>query len=147
MALVSLSGIGRAKKKSTSKVERKAKVKDKKKKILAKIKKVGKITIKYNPLVATARNSFLVLVSLNVFNLAKRLNILLVKNPQKLMKFWTNLSGKFSALQKAVNTGKNKKAIIGVIAVATSVATATPILVKVMKFLEENGISIIIWNR
>jgi hypothetical protein len=90
--------------------------------------------------VATARNSFLVLVQLNVFNLAKRLNILLVKDPKKLMNFWTKLSGKFSSLQKAINSGKNRKAIIGVVAVATSVATATPILVKVTKFLKDNGI-------
>jgi hypothetical protein len=162
MALISLSGIGKAKKKAGArmisesqikrtpqkpiskkaqkKAERKAKVQAKKKVILAKIKKVGKVAIKYNPLVATARNAFLALVSLNVFNLAKRLNIMLVKNPKKLMDFWTGLSGKFSALQEAVNKGKNKKAIIGAVAVATTVTTATPILVKVTKFLAENGI-------
>ena len=65
---------------------------------------------------------------------------MLVKNPKKLMDFWTKLSGKFSSLQSAVNNGKNKKAIIGAVAVATTVATATPILVKVTKFLAENGI-------
>ena len=163
MALISLSGIGKAKKKAGArmisqsqikrtpqkpiskqaqkKAERKAKVQAKKKIVLAKIKKVGKVAVKYNPLVATARNAFLALVSLNVFNLAKRLNMMLVKNPKKLMDFWTKLSGKFSALQNAINNGKNKKAIIGAVAVATTVTTATPILVKVMKFLEENGIS------
>ena len=58
------------------------------------------------------------------------------------MDFWIKLSGNFSALQQAINKGKNKKPIIGeVITVASSVATATPILVKVLKFLEENGIS------
>lgn len=144
MALISISGIGRKKPKPTKaqkKAVKKAKVQAKKKVILSKIKKVGKVAVKYNPLVATARNSFLALVSLNVFNLAKRLNIMLVKNPKKLMQFWVNLSGNFGSLQKAINTGKNKKAIVGVVAVATSIATATPILIKVMKFLEENGIS------
>ena len=154
MALISISGIGRKKPKqakaqtkaqkkavAVKKVAvKKAKVQAKKKVILAKIKKVGKVAIKYNPLVATARNAFLALVNLNVFNLAKRLNIMLVKNPKKLMNFWTGLSGKFSSLQSAVNNGKNKKAIIGAVAVATTVATATPILVKVTKFLAENGI-------
>jgi hypothetical protein len=150
MALISISGIGRKKAKPTKAQKKavaikkiavkKAKVQAKKKVILAKIKKVGKVAIKYNPLVATARNAFLALVNLNVFNLAKRLNIMLVKNPKKLMNFWTGLSGKFSSLQSAVNNGKNKKAIIGAVAVATTVATATPILVKVTKFLAENGI-------
>ena len=151
MALVSISGIGRRKPKPTKAQKKavaqkkvavkKAKVQAKKKVILAKIKKVGKVAVKYNPLVATARNSFLVLVSLNVFNLAKRLNMMLVKNPKKLLDFWKGLSGNFASLQSAINTGKTKKAIVGAVAVATSIATATPILIKVMKFLEENGIS------
>jgi hypothetical protein len=155
MALISISGIGRKKPKQAkaqTKAQKKAvvqkkiavkkaKVQAKKKVVLAKIKKVGKVAVKYNPLVATARNAFLALVSLNVFNLAKRLNMMLVKNPKKLMDFWTKLSGKFSALQNSINTGKNKKAIVGAVAVATTITTATPILIKVMKFLEENGIS------
>lgn len=141
MALYSISGIGRAKKHKKTKVEKRAKVLAKKKKILAKIKKVGKVAIKYNPLVATARNAFLVLVSLNVFNLGKKLNMLLVKNPKKLLNFWKGLSGNFASLQKSINSGKNKKAIIGVVAVTSAIATATPILIKVMKFLEENGIN------
>jgi len=151
MALISISGIGRKKAKTTKAQKKavavkkiavkKAKVKEKKKVILAKIKKAGKVVVKYNPLIATARNSFLVLVSLNVFNLAKRLNIMLVKNPKKLLDFWKGLSGNFSALQQAINKGKNKKAIVGAVAVASAIATATPILVKVMKFLEENGIA------
>jgi hypothetical protein len=155
MALISISGIGRKKPKQAkaqTKAQKKAVVQKKiaqkkakvlvaKKKILTTIKKAGKVAVKYNPAVATARNAFLGLVSLNALNLAKRLNLMLVKNPKKLMDFWTKLSGKFSALQSAINTGKNKKAIIGVVAVATATATATPILIKVIKFLEENGIS------
>jgi hypothetical protein len=141
MALISISGIGKAKKNKQTKTQKKAKVLVAKKKILTKLKKAGKVAVKYNPLVATARNSFLVLVSLNVFNLAKRLNIMLVKDPKKLLKFWTSLSGNFGSLQKAINSGKNKKAIVGVVAVASAIATATPILIKVMKFLEENGIA------
>jgi hypothetical protein len=162
MALISISGIGRKKAKPTKAQKKvavkktiaqkkaiaqkkvavkKEKVKVAKKQILTKIKKVGKVVVKYNPLVATARNSFLVLVSLNVFNLAKRLNMMLVKNPKKLLDFWKGLSGNFASLQSAINTGKNKKAIVGAVAVASAIATATPILVKVMKFLEENGIS------
>jgi hypothetical protein len=159
MALISISGIGKAKKKVAPKkavakkkialkkavtkktAEKRAKVLVAKKKILTKIKKAGKVVVKYNPLIATARNSFLVLVSLNVFNLAKRLNIMLVKNPKKLLDFWKGLSGNFASLQQAINKGKNKKAIVGAVAVASAIATATPILVKVTKFLEENGIS------
>jgi hypothetical protein len=151
MALISISGIGRKKANSKKaekkqaraekKIVRKAKVAVKKKKILAKIKKVGKVLVKYNPLVATARNSFLVLVQINFLNLAKKLNILLIKNPKKLMKFWTGLSGNFGSLQKAINSGKNRKAILGAVAVATTVATATPILIKVQKFLKESGIT------
>ena len=144
MALISISGICRKKPKqtkATKQAKKRAKVLVVKKKLLTTIKKAGKVAVKYNPAVATARNAFLGLVSLNALNLAKRLNLMLVKNPKKLMDFWTALSGKFSALQSAINTGKNKKAIIGVVAVATATATATPILIKVMKFLEENGIS------
>ena len=130
MALISISGIGRKKPKqtkATKQAKKRAKVLVVKKKLLTTIKKAGKVAVKYNPAVATARNAFLGLVSLNALNLAKRLNLMLVKNPKKLMDFWTALSGKFSALQSAINTGKNKKAIIGVVAVATATATATPI--------------------
>jgi hypothetical protein len=161
MALISISGVGGKKKKKegaqkgfsqvqikrtskstpSKKQKRQAKVKNAKKKILAKIKKAGKIAIKYNPLVATARNAFLLIVQVNFLNLAKKLNILLVKNPKKLMKFWTGLSGNFGSLQKAINSGKNRKAILGAVAIATTAATATPILIKVQKFLQENGIT------
>lgn len=54
---------------------------------------------------APVRNAFLGIVNANVFNLAVRMQ---AGDQGKLKKMWEGFGGKFSALQKAINAGKNK---------------------------------------
>lgn len=143
MALISLAGIGRK-----SKAERKekrqvksAKRKEAVKKVANKLKTTGKAVIKVAG--APVRNSFLLLVKLNVKNLAGKLKRVYDTNPDKLKTFWSGFSGQWDSLVKAINTGYNKKAIgymqsVGSVEVA--VATASPILIKLAKFLKDLGI-------
>jgi hypothetical protein len=62
---------------------------------------------------APARNPFLLLVSFNFRNLAKKLNLLNNKNPKKLKDFWLKVGGNPNKLMQAINTGKNKKPLAG----------------------------------
>lgn len=144
MALISLAGIGKAKKtKSAKKVTRSTKRKEAVKKIANKLKTTGKAVIKVAG--APVRNSFLLLVKVNFKNLAGKLKRVYDTNPDKLKTFWSGFSGQWDLLIKAINTGYNKKAIggyMGVVApaVATAVTTASPILIKLAKFLKSIGI-------
>lgn len=156
MALISLAGIGRktkaerkqtrqAKKqvKSAKKVVRSAKRKEAVKKVATKIKKTGKAVIKVA--LAPVRNSFLLLLKVNFKNLAGKLKRVYDTNPDKLKSFWSGFSGQWDSLVKAINTGYSKKAIgsVGAVpVVATAVTTASPILVKLAKFLKDLGIDI-----
>jgi LPXTG-motif cell wall-anchored protein len=62
---------------------------------------------------APARGPFILLVNMNVRGLAKRLQKLKDKNLEQYVKFWTVLGGDIDTLNKAVDKGKNKKAIFG----------------------------------
>jgi vacuolar-type H+-ATPase subunit E/Vma4 len=159
MALISLAGIGAPKKRQEKKAERQTKRAEKKaakpekkaartekrkeavKKVANKLKTTGKAVIKVAG--APVRNSFLLLVKLNVKNLAGKLKKVYDTNPDKLKTFWSGFSGQWDSLVKAINTGYNKKAIgymqsVGSVEVA--VATASPILIKLAKFLKDLGI-------
>jgi len=143
MALISLAGIGRKTKaeKKAKKEVKSAKRKEAVKKVANKLKTTGKAVIKVAG--APVRNSFLLLVQVNFKNLAGKLKRVYDTNPDKLKTFWSGFSGQWDSLVKAINTGVTKKAIgsIGVVpAVATAVATASPILVKLAKFLKDLGI-------
>jgi hypothetical protein len=143
MALISLAGIGRKTKaeKKAKKEVRSTKRKEAIKKVANKLKTTGKAVIKVAG--APVRNSFLLLVQVNFKNLAGKLKRIYDTNPDKLKTFWSGFSGQWDSLVKAINTGITKKAIgsIGVVpAVATAVATASPILVKLAKFLKDLGI-------
>jgi hypothetical protein len=143
MALISLAGIGRKTKaeKKAKKEVRSTKRKEAVKKVANKLKTTGKAVIKVAG--APVRNSFLLLVKLNVKNLAGKLKRVYDTNPDKLKTFWSGFSGQWDSLVKAINTGYNKKAIgymqsVGSVEVA--VATASPILIKLAKFLKDLGI-------
>ena len=143
MALISLAGIGKKTKaeKKAKKEVRSTKRKEAVKKVANKLKTTGKAVIKVAG--APVRNSFLLLVQVNFKNLAGKLKKVYDTNPDKLKTFWSGFSGQWDSLVKAINTGVTKKAIgsIGVVpAVATAVATASPILVKLAKFLKDLGI-------
>lgn len=140
MALISISGIGRAKK---SKTERKQRFK----KFL---KKKGRLVLKFSPISAAARNSFLLLTRLNVFNLAQKLKLGFEKDGSKLISFWEKAGGSTKALKNNINrglkVGKYKNTTsqisgIGVVpAVAASIVTATPLIVKITSILKSLGI-------
>lgn len=147
MALIQVSGIGRRKK---TKQERKQRRQEIKKNIKEKIKKRGKLLLKFNPATVPARNAFLLLVKLNVFNLAGRLNLLLQKNPNKLKKFWENIGGTWNNLVKNIGIGAKKRerklskqSKIGEAATGgtAAVVSATPIIIKIVKLLKEAGIN------
>ena len=66
------------------------------------------------------------------------------KDEAKLKKFWQSIGGDYTALKKSIEVGYNKKAIgsmfsIGV-AIETTAAAATPIIVKVANLLKSAGI-------
>ena len=149
MALISLAGIGKPKKDKTAKKQAKAvkkatrtaKRKEAVKKVANKLKTTGKAVIKVAG--APVRNSFLLLVKVNFKNLAGKLKRVYDTNPDKLKTFWSAFSGQWDSLVKAINTGYNKKALgyLGVAnPVAVAVTTASPILVKLAKFLKSIGI-------
>jgi hypothetical protein len=147
MALVQVSGIGRRKK---TKAERKQRRQQIKKTIKEKIKKRGRLLLKFNPATVPARNAFLLIVKLNVLNIAFRLKQLLNKDQRKLKRFWEGIGGSWNSLLKNIEAGYRKKAKklerrsnkIGEPAtgVAAAVVSATPIIIKVVRILKENGI-------
>jgi len=153
MALIAVAGIGRRTKaerkqqrqerKAMPKKERKAAIK---KKLKERIKKGLKVAVKFNPATVTARNSFLALVKLNVFGLGKKLAMVQEKKPMELKKFWEKIGGSMMALNNSINIGKKKghhKKVAGVgfvPAVAAAIASATPIVVKIVSLLKSAGI-------
>jgi hypothetical protein len=143
MALVAVAGIGKVKRSRAEKIARRKEVKAK---IKAKIKKAGKIVLKFNPATAAARNSFLLLVKLNVFNLGRKLYIAQTKSAAKLKKFWESIGGNYRTLSVAIGQGANKQPQLSGIgfapAVPAALAAATPIILKVKQFLQENGIEV-----
>lgn len=143
MSLYSIAGteIGRVRR---TKQQRKEKRQATKQKIKKALQKRGRVFVKFNPATASARNSFLLLVKLNVFNLGKRLAALVARDPSGLKKFWEKLGGNWSNLQKNIAQGaarKHGKAVGALPAVAAAIAAATPIVVKVIDLLKKAGIS------
>lgn len=142
MALYQISGIGRkAKKTKEQKKQDKQKAKEK---IIDKIKKTGQAVVKYSPPTVAGRNSFLLLVKLNIFKLAEKLALAENKAPGELKKFWEKLGGNWAVLKKNINQGGKKQgANIGSPdpATATAISTAIPILIKVREFLKKLGLT------
>ena len=96
---------------------------------------------------APARNAFLALVALNVFNLAKKLRAADTKVPGKLKNFWEKLGGRYQTLLNNIKKGENKRRIMGVhdsmgvAATSGLIAAASAIIASVAKFLRDNGIN------
>jgi len=156
MALIAVAGIGKAKRTKAEKAKRREELKAK---VKASIKKRGKLLIKFNPAVASARNGALLLIKLNLFALAHKLFQLRNKpgGEAKLKKFWEKIGGNYSNLTRNINEGikkgKNKeedrilsnlaqtKNSVGVIpAVAAAITAATPIILKLKSLLKDAGI-------
>lgn len=154
MALLSLSGIGKPKRKAKTKPAKKTATQKKElrkktaTKLKAKIKKAGKTTLKFAG--TPSRNAYLLLVKLNFLGLATKLNRAIQTNPDKLRTVWESLGGNYKTLTIAVGQGFKKKRLgeasvmIGVPlppAVSTAVPIATPILIKIGNFLKSIGIN------
>lgn len=144
MSLYSVSGIFTKKPKpaATAKIDTTGITKAPAKKIVVKIA------------LAPARGAFLLLVGLNFTGLATKLKKAFVNNKSKVNDFWNNLGGNTNELLRKVEQGALKNRLlgedvyfpsegqIGVVEAATAVTVtaATPILVKVAKFLTDLGI-------
>ena len=152
MALEYLQGLGakkpkkvkktkaqKVKKTKAQKVKKtKEQKKEKRKKVFQKIKKVAKVGL------APARASFLLIVNLNALKLATKLAKLYKADNQKLINFWTKLGGKTEALKKAIEKG-SKQVLSGSgdlgIALEVALATATPLIIAVVKILKDMKIT------
>jgi hypothetical protein len=148
MSLYSVSGIFTKKPKpaATAKIDTTGITKAPGKKIVVKVA------------LAPARGAFLLLVGLNFTGLATKLKQAFVNNKNKVNDFWNNLGGNTNELLRKVEQGALKNRLLGedvfflsegqmgVVDPATGTATAvtvtaaTPILVKVAKFLADLGI-------
>ena len=117
------------------------------------VKKIG---------LSAPRTAFRGLVALNVRGLATRLNKALSKDRKKVEDLWKRLGGKMDKLQESINTGKNKKPLLGAkkgitglydydylndntepylgVAIETVIASASAILIPVSKMLKDLGI-------
>jgi len=133
----------------------KAQRKERRKKILQKVRKGGKLIMKVG--MVPTRGAFISAVSLNLFNLATRLTQLQAKNPNAVTKFWENFGGDMKKLNKAIIKGlsvKRKKAEkkakrkgtevsgshaeIGSVTAGAVIAIALPIVTAVLKLFSEN---------
>jgi hypothetical protein len=139
--MYSISGIGQTKrqKRQAKRAERKKAGKT----FGQKLKKAGKGVLKVAG--APSRNAFLLLVKLNVFNLAKKLEIANTKAPGKLKNFWESIGGRMQTLINNINQGKGKKRIMGIgvipAAAAAAPAAAAPIIAKIISLLKDLGIN------
>lgn len=132
----------------------KAQRKERRKKILTKVRKGGKLIMKVG--MVPTRAAFISAVSLNLFNLATRLTQLAEKNPNAVTKFWENFGGDMKKLNKAIIKGlsvKRKKAEkkakrkgtevngdaeIGSVTAGAVIAIALPIVTAVLKLFTAN---------
>lgn len=126
------------------KIARKAKTKERAKKIKEGIRKTGKAIVRFNPASVAVRNAFLGIASLNFRSLATNLQKAIQKDRAKVEKFWTGAGGKFDALQNVVNKGAARKRLGGIglaPAAAPAAATvATPLIIKAVNLFKEMGI-------
>lgn len=152
MALYNLSGfdddmdtIGRAKIKLPSRQEIKDKIKKAAGKVVEKAKVVG---------AALPRNAFLLIVTVNARGLASKLAKLDQKNPSKLIDIWVNkFGGNIDNLRASIRAGATRKPFLGgkvsgmdsigfdPATVTAAIATATPIILALVKAIKESGIS------
>ena len=130
MALVGISGVTRAEIGAVKK---------------ERIRKGGKVILKVAA--APARGAFLALVSLNVFQLAVKLNRVWQTKPQDLKNWWAGLGGQINKLTDAVAKGVKRRerrmSGIGEIVSASTAAlitAAAPVLTAALGLLKRSDI-------
>lgn len=107
---------------------------------------IKKVALKVG--LAPARNAFLLLVSLNILGLGKKL-ALGIQRGAKILKTWENLGGAPSKLKSAISKGSKTKIAgvedfdneIGAVTFAATIAAATPIILKLTSILKAVGIN------
>ncbi|MEY5041515.1 MAG: hypothetical protein RLZZ414_1063 [Bacteroidota bacterium] len=123
---------------------KKGKLKSAFKKATSKAKNLAKKAFQgYKTVIGAApRNAFLLLVRLNVFGIATKLNQLVALKGWDAVKFWKQIGGNRSNLEAAAKAGAKKKRIFGIgsASIATAIATATPIIIKLNALLKQYGI-------
>jgi hypothetical protein len=145
MAIVAISGIG------ASRTVRKAKHAKRKaagKTFGQRLKKGLKAVVKVAA--APVRNAFLLLVKLNVHNIAKKLAKAYSTHPQKVQHFWESAGGRIAVLVRNINQGKKKRKILGddevqgmvgiVFSIPAAITAAAPLLAKLAQLLKSIGI-------
>ena len=107
------------------------------KKTKTKKRTVAKIAI------APARNAFLLVVSLNLLGLGKKMYLGWKKDSSRLINWWVKLGGKPDALKKAIVKGSKQNLSGGTLGIATEVTltSALPIIVAVSKILSDMGVT------
>ena len=150
MAIYSISGIGgrkqRRKARQTARRTRRATRKAQGKTFGQKLKKGLKGVLKVAA--APARAAFLGLVTINVHNFAKKLQIAYAKSPTKVQRFWESTGGQISKLLAAINKGAKKRRILGFeenpniigAPLPALLAAAAPIIAKLASLLKSVGI-------
>ena len=104
MALIAVAGIGKTKRTKAEKAKRRADIKAK---VKDRIKKSGKLLLKFNPATTVARNSILLIIKINLFGIAHKL-FQLIRKPNgeaKLKKFWEGIGGRYASLTKNIQQG------------------------------------------
>lgn len=112
-------------------------------------KKVGKFLNKINPVLATGRGAFLALVRLNMRGMASKM----AKGQElgkigEVRKKWEKMGGKWSRMEKAINKGKGRKALLGKgkgldgigdggISAGVAGAAAAPVLAAIIPLLKK----------
>jgi hypothetical protein len=110
------------------------------------------------------RNAFLGLVKLNFSGLGGDMNRILTTKGESAFGWWKDLGGDLDNLKKAITEGSQKKRIMGVdeetdsfreifggysgtgvyvgepVTIASAIASATPILIKVKAWMAKNGV-------
>lgn len=91
-----------------------------------------------------ARQAFLAIVSINAFNLGKAIAKGILKDRNKIKKFWENTGGDFNALLRAVNNKQSEFKVSGNIGIepvtTTAAVVASPIIIAITQVLKEIGI-------
>ena len=95
---------------------------------------------------APLRTAFLGLVELNVRNFAKRLDLAIINDRQRVKNFWEDvIGGDFSKLVSSVNRGKKKNPILpgnnfDPVTITAAIAAASPVIVATADLLKKiNG--------
>lgn len=101
----------------------------------------GKIA-KFAPPLVAARNATLLVIKLNLFGLKNKLKTAPEGAQKNLQNFWKKIGGNLNKLSTAINSGKhNFDDSFEPVTTATAAATATPVIVKILKLLNDAGIS------